>query len=156
MAGVTTAVAMALVGLCFVTSADSASPVPASLSSRGALRPHRNLVVLWGAPIGCIAAVLLPAGGLGALPQATILVALPFAVVMLTLAATLPREAADGGPGHTASMRRSRPPAIKRRPEATDAAEKNRVGHSRHGWTDQVDACGGEHRVEGPANFGSR
>ncbi|MBY8875216.1 BCCT family transporter [Micromonospora sp. PLK6-60] len=95
LAAVTSVLAMVLVALYFVTSADSASLVLGSLTSRGALRPHRVLVVLWGVLIGAVAAALLAAGGLAALQQATILVALPFVVVMLGLAVALFREMAQ-------------------------------------------------------------
>ncbi|MEV0158110.1 BCCT family transporter [Micromonospora sp. NPDC050686] len=95
LATVTSVLAMVLVGLYFVTSADSASLVLGSLTSGGALRPHRVLVVLWGVLIGAVAAALLAAGGLAALQQATILVALPFVVVMLGLAVALLRELAQ-------------------------------------------------------------
>ncbi|MEU4420258.1 BCCT family transporter [Actinoplanes sp. NPDC024001] len=94
-AEVTSALAMVLVALYFVTSADSASLVLASLSSRGALRPHRALVVSWGTLIGGVAAVLLLAGGLNALQQATIMVAFPFVLVMLALAVALLRDLAN-------------------------------------------------------------
>jgi choline/carnitine/betaine transport len=94
LATVTTALAAVLVALFFVTGADSAALVLGSLSSRGALRPHRGVVVLWGVLIGAVAAALLLAGGLAALQQATILVALPFVVVMLGLAVALVREMA--------------------------------------------------------------
>ncbi|RKN51100.1 BCCT family transporter [Micromonospora endolithica] len=92
LAGLTSVLAMVLIALYFVTSADSASLVLGSLTSRGALRPHRLLVVLWGVLIGAVAAVLLLVGGLDALQQATILVALPFVVVMLGLAVALVRD----------------------------------------------------------------
>ncbi|MFI7573867.1 BCCT family transporter [Micromonospora sp. NPDC049497] len=92
LAGLTSVLAMVLIAFYFVTSADSASLVLGSLTSRGALRPHRLLVVLWGVLIGAVAAVLLLVGGLGALQQATILVALPFVVVMLGLAVALVRD----------------------------------------------------------------
>ncbi|MGC4791163.1 BCCT family transporter [Micromonospora sp. DT178] len=94
LAGLTTVLAMVLVGLFFVTGADSAALVLGSLTSRGALRPHRALVVVWGVLIGAVAAVLLLVGGLDALQQATILVALPFVVVMLGLAVALVRDMA--------------------------------------------------------------
>lgn len=92
LGALTSVLAMALVMLYFVTSADSASLVLASLTSRGALRPRRLLVVTWGVLIGGTAAVLLLAGGLNALQQATIMVALPFVVVMLGLAVSLVKE----------------------------------------------------------------
>ncbi|MEU6074660.1 BCCT family transporter [Micromonospora sp. NPDC047074] len=94
LAGLTTLLAMVLVALFFVTGADSAALVLGSLTSRGALRPHRALVVVWGVLIGTVAAVLLLVGGLDALQQATILVALPFVVVMLGLAVALVRDMA--------------------------------------------------------------
>ncbi|WP_189240922.1 BCCT family transporter, partial [Planomonospora parontospora] len=87
-----TVIAGALVALYFVTSADSASLVLGSLSSRGSLHPPRPLVVMWGVLVGAIALVLLLAGGLEALQQATILVALPFVVVMLLLCVALVKE----------------------------------------------------------------
>ncbi|GAA3038268.1 hypothetical protein GCM10020000_15560 [Streptomyces olivoverticillatus] len=56
-------IAMALVMTYFITSADSASLVMGSLSSRGALHPRTWLVVLWGVLMAAVAAVLLVAGG---------------------------------------------------------------------------------------------
>ncbi|WP_026212651.1 BCCT family transporter [Longispora albida] len=89
---ITSVIAMVLVALYFITGADSASLVLGSLSSRGSLRPPSALVVAWGILIGSVAAVLLLAGGLEALKQATILVALPFVLVMLALCVALLRE----------------------------------------------------------------
>ncbi|MGW1517897.1 BCCT family transporter [Streptomyces sp. NPDC002287] len=85
-------VAMALVMTYFVTSADSASLVMGSLTSRGSLHPPTWLVVTWGVLMAAVAAVLLVAGGLKSLQTATILVALPFVVVMLLLCWALLRE----------------------------------------------------------------
>ncbi|MEU4209443.1 BCCT family transporter [Streptomyces sp. NPDC026206] len=85
-------IAMALVMTYFITSADSASLVMGSLSSRGALHPRTWLVVAWGVLMAAVAAVLLVAGGLKSLQSATILVALPFVVVMLALCWSLLRE----------------------------------------------------------------
>ncbi|WP_434741278.1 BCCT family transporter [Micromonospora sp. SH-82] len=92
LTAVTSVLAMVLIGLYFVTSADSASLVVGSLTSRGALRPHRVVVVVWGVLIGAVAAALLLAGGLDALQQATIMVALPFVLAMLGLAAAMLRD----------------------------------------------------------------
>ncbi len=85
-------IAMALVMTYFITSADSASLVMGSLSSRGALHPRTWLVVVWGVLMASVAAVLLVAGGLKSLQSATILVALPFVLVMLALCWSLLRE----------------------------------------------------------------
>lgn len=89
---VTSWVAMILVMTYFVTSADSASLVMGSLSSRGSLHPPTWLVVTWGVLMAAVAAVLLVAGGLDSLQSATILVALPFVVVMLALCWALLKE----------------------------------------------------------------
>ncbi|KJK49108.1 BCCT family transporter [Streptomyces sp. NRRL F-4428] len=85
-------VAMALVMTYFVTSADSASLVMGSLTSRGSLHPPTWLVVTWGVLMAAVAAVLLLAGGLESLQTATILVALPFVLVMLMLCWALVKE----------------------------------------------------------------
>ncbi|MFG3496959.1 BCCT family transporter [Streptomyces sp. NPDC047928] len=89
---VTSFVAMVLVMTYFVTSADSASLVMGSLTSRGALHPPTWLVVVWGVLMASVAAVLLVVGGLNSLQTATILVALPFVVVMLLLCGALLKE----------------------------------------------------------------
>ncbi|WP_220039777.1 BCCT family transporter [Nonomuraea aridisoli] len=60
---VTTVITAVLVALYFVTSADSASLVLGSLSTRGSLHPPRTLVVMWGVLVGAVALVLLLAGG---------------------------------------------------------------------------------------------
>ncbi|WMX44241.1 BCCT family transporter [Streptomyces roseicoloratus] len=97
---VTSYVAMLLVMTYFVTSADSASLVMGSLTSRGALHPSTWLVVVWGVLMAAVAAVLLVAGGLNSLQTATILVALPFVLVMLGLCWALLKELrADPGAG---------------------------------------------------------
>ncbi|GGY38306.1 choline transporter [Streptomyces omiyaensis] len=89
---VTSVLAMLLVMTYFVTSADSASLVMGSLTSRGSLHPPTWLVVTWGVLMAAVAAVLLVAGGLDSLQTATILVALPFVVVMLVLCWALVKE----------------------------------------------------------------
>ncbi|WP_425824881.1 BCCT family transporter [Streptomyces fractus] len=99
---VTSVLAMILVMTYFITSADSASLVMGSLTSRGALHPRRWLVVTWGLVMSTAAAALLLAGGLDALQSATIVVALPFVLVLLGMCAALVRELrADpaAGPG---------------------------------------------------------
>ncbi|MGC0420263.1 BCCT family transporter [Embleya sp. AB8] len=104
---VTATVAMILVALYFVTGADSASLVLGSLTSRGSLKPARWLVVGWGALIGAVAAVLLVAGGLQSLQQATILVALPFVLVMIALCVALLKDL-NSDPTVAAGPRRMR------------------------------------------------
>ncbi|KJY32278.1 BCCT family transporter [Streptomyces katrae] len=100
-------VAMALVMTYFITSADSASLVMGSLTSRGSLHPPTWLVVTWGVLMAAVAAVLLVAGGLKSLQTATILVALPFVIVMLLLCWALLRELREdpgAGPARHAAL----------------------------------------------------
>ncbi|MFF4612205.1 BCCT family transporter [Streptomyces albidoflavus] len=89
---VTSWFAMVLIMMYFITSADSASLVMGSLTSRGALHPRAWLNVTWGVLMAAVAAALLIAGGLDSLQSATILVALPFVVVMLGLCWATVRE----------------------------------------------------------------
>ncbi|MTE21582.1 BCCT family transporter [Streptomyces sp. TRM43335] len=92
LGAVTSVIAMVLVMTYFITSADSASLVMGSLTSGGALHPRSWLVVTWGVLMAAVAAVLLVAGGLDGLKTGTILVALPFVLVMLTLCWALFKE----------------------------------------------------------------
>lgn len=67
----------------FVTSSDSGSLVIDSLASGGASHTPAWQRTFWVATEGIVASVLLLAGGLGALQTATIVSALPFAIIML-------------------------------------------------------------------------
>ena len=58
----TTALAIFLVAIFFVTGADSASIVMGMLSQNGEEEPDRWLVIFWGAATGAVAAVLPWAG----------------------------------------------------------------------------------------------
>jgi choline/glycine/proline betaine transport protein len=67
----------------FVTSADSATLVICTLVAMGKNEPPAKLRIFWGIAIGAVAAVLLYSGGLQALKTASIVVALPFSVVLI-------------------------------------------------------------------------
>ena len=67
----------------FVTSADSGSLVVDSLASGGATYTPIWQRVFWALSQGVVAIAVLVAGGLEALQSAAIVVALPFAIVML-------------------------------------------------------------------------
>jgi choline/carnitine/betaine transport len=95
LTGVTTVLVMLLVGIFFVTGADSASIVMGSLSQRGALEPKRALVIFWGVATGAVAAVMLLVGGddaLSGLQRLTIVAGLPFSLVMVGLAVALVKD----------------------------------------------------------------
>ncbi len=90
--------AMVLVGIFFVTGADSASIVMGSLSTNGAMHPPKRVIVFWGVLTGAVAAIMLLAGGddpgqaLTGLKNITIVSALPFAVVMFILSIALVKD----------------------------------------------------------------
>jgi glycine betaine transporter len=75
----------------FVTSADSATFVLGMLTSRGNPNPTAATKLIWGVVQSTIAAALLVSGGLKGLQTASIVVALPFAVIMLAMMAALLR-----------------------------------------------------------------
>ena len=92
-AGFTATLAIALVAVFFITSADSGALVIDTLASGGAEETPRWQRVYWCVLLGLTATLLLLAGGLGALQTATLLAALPFCVVLLLLAFGLVRQA---------------------------------------------------------------
>jgi choline/glycine/proline betaine transport protein len=91
-AGVTSTLAIALVAIFFVTSADSGALVIDTLASGGAEETPRWQRMYWCVLLGVTATLLLVAGGLGALQSATLLAALPFCFIMLLLAVGLIRQ----------------------------------------------------------------
>lgn len=82
---VTSALAVFLIAIFFVTGADSASIVMGMLSQKGCEEPKRRLTVFWGVTTGAVAAVLLWSGGLKALQTLVILVAGPFMLVLIAM-----------------------------------------------------------------------
>ncbi|MBU5267275.1 BCCT family transporter [Virgibacillus proomii] len=68
-----------------VTSADSATYILGSMTSRGSLNPALVTKIVWGLLITAIAVVLLLAGGLEALQTASLISALPFTVILLIM-----------------------------------------------------------------------
>ena len=79
-------VAILLVALFFISGADAASVVMATMATRGALEPPRFVVVVLGLLMGGIACAMLLVGGLGALQQAAILGSVPFTFVVIAVA----------------------------------------------------------------------
>ncbi|WP_294309761.1 BCCT family transporter [uncultured Sphingomonas sp.] len=91
-ASVTSTLAIILVGVFFVTSADSGALVIDTLASGGTEETPRWQRMYWCVLLGATATLLLVAGGLGALQSATLLAALPFCFIMLLLAVGLVRQ----------------------------------------------------------------
>jgi len=92
LSGIMSALAVVLVFSFFITSADSATFVLAMQSEGGSLHPDNKIKVLWGVLVSAIAAVLLRAGGLDALQNVLIIVALPFAVLLALVTISLMKE----------------------------------------------------------------
>lgn len=84
--------AIFLICIFFITSADSATFVLGMLSTQGVLNPQNNIKIVWGLLQSAIAIVLLFSGGLGGLQTASIIVALPFAIIMLGMCVSLNME----------------------------------------------------------------
>ena len=80
-----------MIVLWFVTSSDSASFVIDMLTSGGDANPPKIQRLFWAGTEGVIAAVLLAAGGLGALQADSIVSGFPFAVVILIMLYSLLR-----------------------------------------------------------------
>ena len=90
---------MILVGIFFVSGADAASLVMGTLSEHGTTEPSRGTMIFWGALTGAVAAIMLaigdprdPGAALTGLQNLTIVVALPFVVVMALLCIALYRD----------------------------------------------------------------
>lgn len=82
-------IAIILVFTFFITSADSATFVLGMLSEDGSLNPHSKVKIVWGILISTISVVLLMSGGLKALQNILIIVALPFSIIILLMAVSL-------------------------------------------------------------------
>jgi choline/carnitine/betaine transport len=90
-------IAMLLVAIFFVSGADAASIVMGTLSQRGTIHPTRGVVIFWGSVMGTIAAIMLLVGGgegdaLSGIQNITIIMAAPFAVVMVLMCVALARD----------------------------------------------------------------
>jgi glycine betaine transporter len=85
LAGITSTLAVFLIIIFFITSADSASYVLGAMTSSGSLSPKLSIKVIWGFLIAGTASVLLLSGGLEGLQTASIVAALPFAIIMIVM-----------------------------------------------------------------------
>ena len=78
-----------LVLVFFVTSADSATLVLSMMSSGGNPNPPAKVNAVWGVLVAGVAISLLLSGGIEAVQTATIVFALPFAIVILLMGVAL-------------------------------------------------------------------
>lgn len=84
-----TVLMMFLIVIFIITSADSATFILCMMASDGNPNPPFSIKLAWGILLSLIAIVLLMSGGLEALQTASILTALPFAVIMLGMCISL-------------------------------------------------------------------
>ncbi|WP_283193573.1 BCCT family transporter [Rhizobium sp. AN80A] len=89
LSGLTSTLAVLLVSIFFITSADSGALVVDSIAAGGETQTTTGQRVFWCAMEGIVAGCLLLAGGLTALQSATVASALPFTIVMLALVLSL-------------------------------------------------------------------
>lgn len=78
-----------LIFIFLVTSADSATYILGSMTSKGSLNPALITKLVWGGLITAIAVVLLLAGGLEALQTASLTSALPFTIIIIIMMASI-------------------------------------------------------------------
>ncbi|WP_181153843.1 BCCT family transporter [Haemophilus haemolyticus] len=90
LSGVTGLVSLVVISLFFITSADSGIYVLNNIASRDkSLVSPRWQAVMWGVLMSVVAIVLMQSGGLANLQAMTLLVALPFAILMLLMCFSL-------------------------------------------------------------------
>ncbi len=89
MANLSSILAVVVIVIFFVTSADSASIVVDTLTARGKTDTPTLNRVFWSAIQGVIATVLLIGGGLSALQTASIILGLPFLIILFLLCFSL-------------------------------------------------------------------
>jgi choline/carnitine/betaine transport len=100
LGGLLSILAMLLVAIFFVSGADAASIVMGTLSQKGTIEPQRWIVVFWGVVMGAIAAIMLIIGAgkgdaLTGIQNITIIMAAPFALVMVALCVALAKDLHD-------------------------------------------------------------
>lgn len=90
LSGVTGLVSLVVISLFFITSADSGIYVLNNIASRDkSLTAPRWQAVMWGVLMSVVSIVLMQSGGLANLQTMTLLVALPFAMLMLLMCFSL-------------------------------------------------------------------
>ncbi|CAM4373690.1 glycine betaine uptake BCCT transporter [Paenibacillus typhae] len=82
-------IATLLIMIFFVTSADSATFVLGMLTTDGKLNPSARVKLTWGILQSALAVVLMISGGLSGLQTASIVAALPFAIVLIAMCFSL-------------------------------------------------------------------
>ena len=90
--------AVILLGTFFITSADSASTVMASLSQNGQTEAKPWLAAIWGIATAAVGLTMLTVGGadsLNALQSVTIVAASPFLIILVALMFAIVRDVSN-------------------------------------------------------------
>ncbi|WP_158773486.1 BCCT family transporter [Cobetia sp. L2A1] len=90
--GVLSVVAISLIFIFLVTSADSASYIVAQMTDGGSVNPPLYKRVVWGVLIAAICLTLISTGGLKGLQSAAVLSALPFTFIIYGMVVVLVKE----------------------------------------------------------------
>ncbi|KRD17760.1 hypothetical protein ASE48_25055 [Mycobacterium sp. Root265] len=85
LAGIVSFLCILLIALFFISGADAAAVVMATMASKGSIAPSKIVTVIFGVLMGGIACAMLLVGGLNALQQAAILGAVPFTFVLIAV-----------------------------------------------------------------------
>jgi glycine betaine transporter len=85
LAGIVSFLCILLIALFFISGADAAAVVMATMASKGSIAPSKVVTVIFGVLMGGIACAMLLVGGLNALQQAAILGAVPFTFVLIAV-----------------------------------------------------------------------
>ncbi|WP_413381101.1 BCCT family transporter [Alkalihalobacillus sp. 1P02AB] len=81
--------ALVLIAIFLITSADSGTYVLGMMTTNGSQTPSTKIKLTWGIMVAAIALVLLYSGGLPALQNTMISAALPFSLIMLLMTISL-------------------------------------------------------------------
>lgn len=111
----TSIVAILLIFLFLVTSADSATFIVSGMSLGDTENPPIRMKVLWGVLLGVLTVALILAGGLTSLQAASLLAGLPFALVLILMIFSVIK-----------SMRREPNKALARRRHSDNAKEEHK------------------------------
>ncbi|QDP39861.1 BCCT family transporter [Radiobacillus deserti] len=82
-----------VIGIFFITSADSATFVLGMLTTNGDIHPSNSVKIVWGLAMSAMAAIIVYFGGTQGLQNMLIIAALPFSVVMILMGASFYKAA---------------------------------------------------------------
>ena len=85
-------IAIVLLIIFFITSADSATFVLAMLTSHGNLEPKNDKKFFWGILIAVVAFVLIMSGSISVIQTVSIVIAFPYVFILLLLCVSLVLE----------------------------------------------------------------